>query len=425
MPIDTGYEPRVQFKPFHTRHQRWGITVAHVRAGKTVAAVNDLIDASLKCKLSDPRHAYIAPTYAQAKDIAWTYLKKYTLAIPGATPHESELRIDLPGGRRIRLYGAENYWRISGVYFDGIVLDEYDDMDPRAFPEVLRARLTDRRGWAMFMGTPKPSMQLRRLWEQAQGDPAWFTLRLRASETGIIPQAELDDARRSMTDEDYAAQYEASFAASGVGSVYGKQLEQADIDGRVCGVPWQPEFGVETWWDIGTGDSTAIWFTQTVGREVHVIDYYEANGVGIDHYAHVLHQLPYDYLSHNGPHDIRARSFAANGKSTYDVARELGIQFNDVPKMPKADGLGQARLFMQRCWFDRVKTQRGRDALAAYRFQWNERLKMFSAEPFHDWSSHGSDAFRYLAIGHKIARAKAVTNIARPVRSGRNSWLAA
>ncbi len=402
--IHTGYVARRQFYLMHQRKQRWAVTVAHRRAGKTVACVNDLIDAAIRCTKPNPRFAYVAPYFSQAKDVAWGYLKQYTAAIPGAQANESELRVDLPGGRRIRLYGADNYERLRGLYFDGIVLDEFGDMDPRAWAEVIRAALADRMGWAIFIGTPKGLNHFADQWREAVKDPDWFTLRLRASETGLLPDAELADARRQMSEEQYAAEFECSFEASVVGTVFGKQMERADKDGRICAVPWQPEFAVSTWWDLGTSDATAIWFTQDVGREVHIIDYYEnaGAGVGIEHYVDHLSRLPYVWGAHNGPHDLEAKSFAAGGRSTLEVARGLGFQFVVIPRIAhKHDSITAARVFLQRCWFDLAKTERGRLALTSYRYAWDEKRKVFSTEPYHDWASHGSDAFQQLAMGHR------------------------
>ena len=160
--VALGYKPRPQFVPFHQREQRWACAVTHVRAGKTVSCIMDLVDASIRCKLPEPRFAYVAPYFAQAKDVAWTYLKRFTAPIPGAVPHEAELRVDLPNGGRVRLYGADNYNRMRGIYLDGVVLDEPADFHPAAWPEVIRPRLSDRNGWAAFIGTPKDARLSRR-----------------------------------------------------------------------------------------------------------------------------------------------------------------------------------------------------------------------------------------------------------------------
>lgn len=423
--IATGYIARQQFHSLHQRSQRWAVTVAHRRAGKTVACINDLIDAAIRCDKPDPRFAYIAPFYSQAKDVAWNYLKHYTAPIPGMQANESELRVDLPGGRRVRLYGGDNFERLRGIYLDGVVLDEFGDMDPRAWQEVIRASLADRLGWAVFIGTPKGLNHFAEMWERAQRDPEWFGLQLRASETGLIAQRELDDARKEMSEEQYQAEFECSFEASVVGSYWGRELGVADKAGRVTRVPYQPEIAVDTWWDLGVADATAIWFTQNIGREIHCIDYYENSGEGLPHYAKVLQDRGYVYGVHNAPHDIAVRELGT-GKSRLETAATLGIRFVTVPNIGLADGIDAARPFIARCWFDRTKTERGRLALASFRKTWDEKRKVFSTAPFHDWSSHGASAFRYLAVGHKTAvpkREKSQTPRVYTLGSGNSDWM--
>lgn len=197
------YQPRPQFRDFHRRRERFGVVVAHRRAGKTVAAIFDLVDAAIRCPKPDGRFAYVAPLYAQAKDVAWTYLKRAVSPLPGVTINESELRVDLPNGSRIRLYGADNYDRLRGIYLDGVVLDEFADMDPRAWSEVIRPALADRGGWAVFIGTPKGRNAFADLYERAEADPEWYALRLRASQTGIIPTQELEALRAELTPNEF------------------------------------------------------------------------------------------------------------------------------------------------------------------------------------------------------------------------------
>jgi phage terminase large subunit len=422
------YRPREQFKPLHDRAERWAVTVAHRRAGKTVACINDLIRAAMTCRQREPRFAYIAPYFSQAKDIAWGYLKYYTAPIPGVTANESELRVDLPNGGRIRLYGADNYERLRGIYLDGAVLDEYGDMDPRAWQEVIRASLADRRGWAVFIGTPKGMNHFAETWERAQRDDAWFTLRLRASETGLIPQSELADARKEMSEDQYLAEFECSFEASVVGSYWGREMQAAAAAGRICAVPYQPEALVETAWDLGVNDATSIWFTQNIGREVHVIDYYENSGEGLPHYAGVLQRRGYLYGRHVAPHDIRVRELGS-GKSRLETAQALGIRFDVAPDIGLIDGIDATRAFISRCWFDRDNTETGRLALVSYHKTWDEKRKTFQSQPYHDWSSNGASAFRYLAIAHKVTVARRLQEAAprRPMYAGDagTSWLGA
>lgn len=397
--VETGYQCRPQFEPFHLRTQRWAAIVAHRRAGKTVACINDLIDAALRLRRPEPRFAYIAPYFAQAKDIAWSYLRQFTTSIPGASRHEGELRVDLPNGGRVRLYGADNYERMRGIYLDGVIIDEFGDIDPRAWAEVLRPALSDREGWAVFIGTPKGRNHFWETWNQAQGRADWFTLKLRASETGIIPPPELHDAKLSMSDDQYAQEYECSFDAAVVGSYYGKLIDEAEAGGRITSVPHAPELQTFTWWDLGIDDATAIWFVQQAGREIRIIDYYENSGAGLEHYVQVLRDKPYVYADrgHYLPHDVEVTELGT-GKSRYSYLVGLGVRGTVVPRLEVEDGVNAVRRILPRCWFDKVRCARGLEALRQYRKEWDEKLKSFKQRPLHDWSSHASDAFRYGAV---------------------------
>ena len=193
-----------------------------------------------------------------------------------------------PNGAHVRLYGADNFERLRGSYSDGLVIDEFGDIDPRAWPEVLRPSLADRKGWAVFIGTPKGHNLFYKIHEQALTDPAWFSLVLKASVTSLLPQAELDDMRRTMTPETYQQELECSFDAAILGSYFGRELTDAETAGRITEVAYDPVIPVHTAWDLGIGDSTAIWFFQVVGAELHVIDHYEASGFALGHYVDVL-----------------------------------------------------------------------------------------------------------------------------------------
>lgn len=392
------YAPRAIFLPFHERTQRWSITVAHRRAGKTVARINELIKRAILCPLDEPRFAYVAPLYSQAKDVAWAYLKRFTAVIPGVIQHESELRVDIPGGARIRLYGADNYERMRGIYLDGVSLDEYGDMDPRAWSEVIRPALSDRKGWADFIGTPKGRNDFHKLWLQAQNDPDWYHTILKASETKLIDPAELADARKFMTDDQYNQEFECDFQAGVVGAYYSKEMAYLEKEKRLAKVPWESGVPVDTAWDLGIDDSTAIWCLQVVGKEIRLIDYYEASGCALDHYANWLRSKPYSYGKHYLPHDAEVKELGT-GKSRVETLASLGIRSQVIPAQNIEDGINAVRLTLPKCWFDAEKCERGINALQQYRREFDEKLKAFKSRPLHDWSSHAADAFRYLALG--------------------------
>ncbi len=187
------------------------------------------------------------------------------------------------------------------------------------------------------------------------------------------------------------------------GAIYADQLRSAREDGRICRVPLDPGVRVDTWWDLGMADNTAIWFTQDVGREVHVIDYHEASGEGFPYYAGVLERKGYLYGRHVAPHDIRVRELG-NGRSRLETAGTLGIKFEIAPQLSVEDGIHASRMIFQKCWFDSERCKPGLEALAHYRRDYNQRLGEYKATPVHDWASHGADGYRTLAVAHRIAR---------------------
>ena len=394
------------------------MSLTGVSAGKTVACINDLIRAAITCDKPEPRFAYIAPYYAQAKDVAWAYLKRFTASIPGAVTNEQELRVDLPGGGRVRLYGADNYERLRGIYLDGVIVDEFGDVDPRAWSEVIRPALADRKGWAVFIGTPKGRNHFAEIWNQAQDHPnEWYSLILKASQTGIVDPIELADSRSVMSEDQYNQEFECSFDAAVVGSYYGKLIEKAENEGRIGNVQWEPQIPVQTWWDLGIDDSTAIWFVQILGREIRLIDYYENSGVGLDHYAKVLKDKDYVYGNHMLPHDVQVHELST-GKSRFAFLAGLGIRGTVVRKHSVEDGINSVRSILPRCWFDKAKCSRGVEALRQYRQEWDDKGKAFRGRPLHDWSSHAADSFRYGAFSVRPAEVEWIRGVPRYVNDG-------
>lgn len=397
--------PRTQFRDYLKRDKRWSCIVAHRRAGKTVACIMDLIKRAVEHKGKEPRFAYVAPTYTQAKDVAWSYLKEYTQAIPGMQKSESELTVTFPhNGARIRLYGAENYDRIRGLYLDGCIIDETGDIDPRAWPEVIRPALSDRKGWATFIGTPKGRNAFFDIYRNARDAEDWYSASLKASETGVIDQNELEDARRSMTAEQYEQEYECSFEAAVKGAYYAKEMNEAESAKRIGKVPHDKNADVFAAWDLGIGDMMAIWFGQIVGKEWHWIGYYENNGFGLDHYVDHIKSLPFKVHEHYLPHDAEARELQT-GKSRIEYLEGRGLRCNVVPRHNVDDGINAARMRFNRFWFDEDNCKRGLDCLRMYRAEFDEKNNTLKSKPLHDWASHGADAFRYGVMGAEETQA--------------------
>jgi hypothetical protein len=392
------YVPRPLQAALQERLARFNVLVAHRRFGKTVFCINALIAGAADCPLEAPRYAYIAPFYRQAKAVAWDYLKRFTAAIEGAAWNEGELRCDLPDGARITLYGADRPNSLRGLYLDGVVLDEYAQMRPEVWPEVVRPALADRQGWAVFIGTPMGRNGFWRLYREALSEPGWLAALYRASETHVLPPEELALAARTMSPEQYAQEFECSFDAAVAGAYYAPLVAAAEREGRVGAVPWEPKLLVHTAWDLGVGDSTAIWLAQAAGRELRLIDYYEASGVGLDHYARVLREKPYVYGEHLLPHDVAVRELGT-GKSRLEMLASLGLRGRIVPALTVEDGIQAVRNLLPGAWIDAEKCAKGIEALRLYRREYDARRGAFKPRPLHDWTSHAADALRYLAIG--------------------------
>jgi len=362
--------------------------VVHRRGGKTVATINDLLKTALTCTKPNPRVAYVAPQFNQAKDVAWGYVHEFAGVIPGVQFNEAELRCDLPNGGRLRLYGADNYERLRGIYLDDVALDEYADMDPRAWSQVIRPALTDREGRATFIGTPKGANGFKDIWDEAGSDPEWFRLMLKASESGILAPAELISARRRMTEDEYEQEFECSFSAAVQGAFYAKDLTLADQQKRIGRVPHAPELPVHTAWDLGIDDATAIWFYQVAGQEIRVIGYYETSGQGLPDIVRDItdygKERRFRWGDHYLPHDVEVRELGT-GRSRKETLQQLGLDVYVVPNIGLVDGINSTRMIIARCWFDAEECKVGLNALRLYRRAFDEKRKVFIPRPLHDW----------------------------------------
>lgn len=397
--ITIPYRPRDQFNGFHDRDKRWSCIVAHRRAGKTVACINDLIRRAFQDNKDHGRYAYVAPFFSQAKAVAWDYLLRYTDLVR-TSANVSELQVELLNGARIRLYGADNPDALRGLYLDGVVLDEVADMRPRVWGEIIRPLLSDRKGWAVFIGTPRGKNEFWSIYRQSQA-PEWFSLVLKASQTGIVDPQELAESAKTMSEDQYLQEWECSFEAAILGAFYGRELRQLEESGRITEVPYEKAVPVHTAWDLGYTDDTAIWWYQVVRGEVRFLRHYAASGLGMDDYLTMVKELPYKYGNHYLPHDAKAKTLAARGKSIQEMARDaLGNSVRIVPDLSVQDGIQAARAMLQRAWFD-VGCEEGIEALRQYQREWDEDKKAFRERPRHDWTSHTADAFRMAAVAWK------------------------
>lgn len=403
--MQVDFRARRVFKPYMERKERYAIMVAHRRAGKTVATVQDLIVKAASLKLQPDwgpgRYAYVAPLYSQAKEIAWDYLRRFAQPLM-SDANVAELHVTLRNGARIRLHGADNPDRLRGGYLDGCVLDEFADMRPSVLGQVIRPMLADRGGWLTAIGTPKGRNDFWRLWDTAQTDARWFSAMLRASETGLIDPKELRDAAADMTPEEYAQEFECSFEAAIIGAYYGKEIAQLERDGRVMQFEREKDVPLYTAWDLGISDSgmMALWVFQVVSGQIRVLDCYFNSGYGLEHYVRWLNDHGYagqdvtDYV----PHDAKVRELGT-GKSRVEVLVErFHRKIALTPNMSVADGINAVKLELKRMWFNKGPTDEGLEALRQYRTDWDERKKVFSETPRRDWTTDIADAGRYMAV---------------------------
>ena len=397
-----------------------GVSVWHRRAGKDLFAIN-LIAKEAHKRVGTYWHLF--PTYRQAKNVIWQGKTKDGRPFLSHFPEDlvestngTDLRVTFKNGSAYQLVGTDNIDSLVGTNPIGAVFSEYSIQDPSAW-DYIRPILAENDGWALFIYTARGKNHGFKLYEMAKANPRWFCQVLRAGDNGtkredgspVISDATIDEERASGMDEAMIGQeYFCSFDAPMVGAYYGSQMAQAQKDGRITKVPWEPKIPVNTFWDLGIGDSTSIWFSQTVGMEEHVIDYYEASGEGLAHYANLLkgkkdgYERFADYIfgTHWAPHDIEARELGS-GKSRIETARGLGIKFRVVPRHNVEDGIEAVRNVLPTVWFDEKRCDRGIECLRSYRKEWDDRLKVYRDNPLHDWSSHGADAFRMFAWSRK------------------------
>lgn len=403
MPITSKYRPRPFFHHFHSRRSRWTILVAHRRAGKTVAAVNDLIERASRNPLPAPRYGYIAPLLKQAKAIAWMYLK--AAAAPFSPKiSEAELYVELtalPNSPRITIYGADNPDSFRGMYFDGVVLDEFGNMTENTFTEILLPALIDRRGWAVFMGTPNGPNHFREWFYDRKNDPDWLVEWLPVTITRAIGEADLAEMKKLMDPEQYAQEMLCSFEAAVRGAIYARQMEAMEAEGRLGKFAFDPITPVDVIMDLGWRDLTVAGFVQQRPDGLLLGHVYADSLKPIKTYTTYIKDFWKKRNLRPGkvwlPHDAKAKTLQT-GKSTVELFVKEKIRPKIVPELGLLDGIGVAREGFQFWYVNEPDCEKLPMALKTYRREFDDKLKTFGTEPVHDWSSHYADMFRYANI---------------------------
>lgn len=396
------YVPRKHFLPLHFSKKRWKFVVAHRRAGKSVAAINEMIKRAMENTRTDPppRYAYVGPSFDQTKDLIWGYLKHFAGGIPNVRFLEGDLMCILPNGASIRLYGgAAAYERMRGLYFDGIMLDEFPLLHPAVFSTVVRPCLADYRGWAIISGTSNGDDHFAALRNKNIANEAWDIFEIPVTKTDALHPDEVIEMTQDMTPEEYAREMLCSFDAPIEGSYYGETMNDLQLNGHVTRVPYDPAAVVFTAWDLGIDDNFVVWYFQIIGKALHVIREQEWRGKGFDDIVRDMKEHKYVFGGHLLPHDVKVRELGT-GKSRYQVLMEILGDIYPVPIHRVEDGIAAVRSVLKTCYFDETNTEFGRSALKNYH-------QSKAGKPVHNWASHAADAFRILSAGLNLISALA------------------
>lgn len=395
----------------------------HRRAGK-----DDVCLHHTACRMAERAGTYwhLLPEKEQARKAIWKNVDAHTgkRRIEGIFPRGLR-KITRKGDDGLNdtdmsLYTiTDAYWQLGGSdAYDSLVgsgvlqvtLSEFALSDPSALSYV-SPMLLETKGQTILNSTPRGNNHAKRLFEAMSSNPKWFCQILDATQTGVFTDEELESERlkyigthgqvvgQALFDQEYMC----SFDAAIVGGVYAKEITEARSEGRIAPLPIDSSLPVHTAWDIGRRDPTSIWFFQiTPSGWFHFVDYVEYAFKRLSFYIERLRAKGYTYGRHIGPHDLNKTEFGS-GQSSYEIALGLGVQFQVLPNSSLIDGINAARELFSKSRFDSVRCERGLDCLTNYRYEWDEQKQRPSVTPIHDWASHGSDAFRYAAVGQKHA----------------------
>lgn len=417
---------------FIGRGTKRNIIVWHRRAGKDQTALNAMV---VKAHERVGMYWYVFPEYKQGREIFWDGMRDDGRRFRDAIPRDLILRsrddmmlIELKNGSMIKVIGSDNADSIVGPNPVGCIFSEYSLQNPAAW-NLVRPILSANNGWAVFVYTPRGRNHGYEMYrnglEQMSKDPTrWFAQLLTRDDTTkiligddgnplvdpltgkevwgpIVPLEVIEEDRATgMSDELIQQEYYCDFNAALEGAYYTKEIKLVYDQKRICNIPYNMSKPVHTAWDLGLDDSTAVWFFQVVHGSINIIDYKEWKNASLKEIITEIKNYAYIYGTHIGPHDITVREFSTR-ESRYNFAKRLGVKFYPCPKLGVMDGIEAARRTLGLCYFDETKCTKGIEALTQYSKKWDPMRRVFSEKPNHDWSSHASDAFRYLSVGYE------------------------
>ena len=408
------WQPREYQKPLWdalARGCRRALPIWHRRAGKDLCAFNWAIVDMLALHPGG-QWWHVWPTYEQGRKGFWEGAdnagRRFIDYFPPGTvkrKRDDMMMAELINGSIYRIVGADDPDRLVGANPIGLIMTEYSLQDPSAW-DYLRPIVVANDGTVIMPMTPRGRNHAHELYIRAREDPAWFTQILTVGDTGLLSSEVLETERREMGNELFRQEYYCSFNAPLQGAYYADQMDLAEKEGRIAKVPYDAHLGVETWWDIGLRDATAIWFIQRFGdMQIRLIDYMEASGVSLHDWVRRVKDRPYFYHGHVAPHDMGAAEITT-GERRIDFARKLGLDFTLASRHKVPEGVDAVRRLLSRCWFDEDRCYRGIEALRSYRKEWDPKKQVYGSNPLHNWASHGADAFRIGTMSRSTKRTK-------------------
>jgi hypothetical protein len=411
------------------------IAVYHRRAGKDKTMFNILVKKSLQ---RVGVYYYFFPEFAQGRRVIWDGIDgsgfKFLDHIPPQlvqSKNGTDMKIVLTNGSVIQIMGTDKFDKVRGSNPVGCVFSEFAFQNPKAW-NIVRPILAENSGWAIFNSSVNGKNHFYEMYQMAKKNKNWFVQNYSVEETldesgnrYVSDEVVQEEREAGMSEEMIQAEFYNNWTSNSNGFYYLAILEELETKGKVADIAYDPSVSVETWWDIGVGDYTTIWFTQIFGKEVHIIDYYGSNNRGLDHYAKVLQNKPYIYRSHNFPHDMANMEFGT-GRTRYEVAEELfrGTRLNIIQKIGLEDGINAVRMVLPQCSFSKKETAEGYDALKNYRKRWDDKKQIFLPIPVHDWASDPADGFRTFAVGVTLPKARSFKSefMKSSVGVKRKSW---
>ena len=401
------YTPRPYQLPFWQAMEsglKRAVCVWHRRAGKDKNFFNYVVQQMAE---RVGAYYYYFPTATLGRKALWDAIDKDGFKVIEHIPKEfiqkkndNEMKITTKNGSVFQILGADKL-DVVGTNPVGVVMSEFSKQNPKGW-EYIRPILAENNGWAIFNWTPRGKNHAYHMDRMARDNPKWFYEILTADDTNAITKEAIqDEIDAGMSEEMVQQEFYCSYELGMEGAYYSKHISQAWNDGRISRLLHDEAAEVHTAWDLGIGDSTAIWWFQCVGNEIHVLDYHEASGEGLKYYADLVKSTgrdnKYSYGRHFVPHDARQRLQDEQGRTRVQILNSLGIKSMVLKKAKIEDGIERVRSLLSRCYFDKDNCEKGINALESYHRNYNDKMETFMDKPCHDWASHGADAFRYLA----------------------------